>query len=400
MRGSRPLYLGICGAIAAALAALAGQAPAAAGPSGGHGDHAAGPPGEVLALDAAVGGEVVDLLLAVRGEKVARLVHRRSTDGGRSWGAETEVPLGGKPVESPHRGMDPQIAADGDRLLAVWTAPGTSPWGSGPLATALSADGGRTWTPGPAPADDGTTDGHNYVDAVADGRGGFHLVWLDDRGGSRGLRAARSADGGRTWSANRTIDGETCECCWNRLAAGPDGAVRVLYRDRLPNRDMVVAASADGGESWRGLGAAGDFDWVFDGCPHAGGGLAVSGAASHLSALVWTGAEGKAGLWLVGSADGGRSWSEPRRMGSDRARNADLAAAGGRLVAAWDQDRRIHAAVSADGGLTWSAAEPISEPGRHATHPLVVAAGDGALVLWTETPEDGAAGWVARRFPG
>jgi hypothetical protein len=305
--------------------------------------------------------------------------------------------------------MDPQIAADGDRLLAVWTAPGTSLWGGGPLASALSADGGRTWTPGPAPADDGTTDGHNYVDAVADGRGAFHLVWLDDRDGSRGLRAARSTDGGRTWSANKTIDGETCECCWNRLAAGPDGVVRVLYRDRLPDRDMIVAASAAGGESWRRLGAAGDFDWVFDGCPHAGGGLAVSGVASkggeqgavpRLSALVWTGAEGKAGLWLVASADGGRSWSEPRRMGSDRARNADLAAAGGRLVAAWDQDRRIHAAVSDDGGATWGDPEPLTEAGRTATHPLVVAAGDGALVLWTEAPEDGASAWVARRFPG
>ena len=87
-------------------------------------------------------------------------------------------------------------------------------------------------------------------------------------------------------------------------------------------------------------------------------------------------------------------------MGSDRARNADLAAAGDRLFAAWDQDRRIHAAVSTDGGATWSDPEPLSEPGRHATHPLVVAAGDGALVLWTEAPEDGAAGWAARRLGG
>lgn len=372
--------------------------PALAGGGGGHSGHGpAGPAGEVLALDAASDGAVVDLLLALRTEDAARLVHRRSTDGGRSWGPEREVTLGGKPLESPHRGMDPQIAADGDRLLAVWTAPGTSKWGSGPLATATSSDGGRTWMPGPVPNDDGTTEGHNYAEAIADGRGAFHLVWLDDRDGSRGLRAAASTDGGRTWSANRTVDGETCECCWNRLAADGD-VVRVLYRDRGADRDMIVAATADGGASWKRVGTAGDFDWEFEGCPHAGGGFTAGGG--RLAALVWTGAPGKTGLWTVTSADAGRTWSPPHRMGTDRARHGDLAAAGTRLVAAWDQDRRIHASHSDDGGATWSDPEVLSEPGRTATHPLVVGTGDGALVLWTESPEGGMAGWASRRFPG
>jgi hypothetical protein len=354
--------------------------------------------GEVLSLDATADGGQIDVLTALRGHPDDRLVHRRSPDGGRTWSAEREVDLGGRPMHEPHRGMDPQVAARGDRLLAVWTAPGTSEWGTGPMATSLSADGGRTWTPGPTPADDGRTDGHNYLDAAVDDQGAFHVVWLDNRAGGRGLSAARSADG-RAWSASRTLDDRTCECCWNRLYAGPAGRLWVVYRDKLPT-DLVVAASGDRGASWRRLGAPGDFGWRFEGCPHVGGALArpASAPPGELFALSWTAADGAAGLWAVASRDGGASWSAPRRIGEPTARHGDLAAVGDRLVAVWDQGARIYAAWSDDRGDTWSPPAALSAPGRRATHPRVVASGDGAVALWTEAGDEGGATWVARRL--
>src|SRR5688572_22302100 len=211
-------------ALTLAAFALGGSTP--------HGD-AAG----VHSLDLFTQGAVADVLTAVKASGGLELRHQRSRDGGRTWSAPVRLPAGPGDIKGAHRGNDPQIAADGDRLIAVWTRPGTSPWGSGPLASAVSSDAGKTWTPGPNPADDGSTDGHGYADLSSDGAGTFYLVWLDGRDGGQGLRGAVSRDAGRTWLANVTVDGRTCECCWNRLASAQPGKVAVVYRDKDP-RDL------------------------------------------------------------------------------------------------------------------------------------------------------------------
>ena len=68
----------------------------------------------------------------------------RSGDGGENWSAPVRVAEGDLSV--PHRGNDVQVAAAGRRCLAAWQVPGTGYKGRGPVATALSEDGGRTWT--------------------------------------------------------------------------------------------------------------------------------------------------------------------------------------------------------------------------------------------------------------
>ena len=222
----------------------------------------------------------VDVLWAAPREPMHAydLFHARSLDGGRSFGAATRIGADWAAVHAPHRGTDPQIAAAGDRVVAVWTSPGTSKWGTGPLAVAVSNDGGRTWSRGGNPADDNSTDGHGFIDVAADPAGGFHAVWLDGRDGDSGLRVASSADG-VVWRANANVDAVTCQCCWNDLAVLGPGRLAVLYRDRDP-RDMAVAVSEDGARSWERRGTAGAFGWKVDGCPHVGGGLAVSRRSS------------------------------------------------------------------------------------------------------------------------
>jgi hypothetical protein len=344
------------------------------------------------------------------------LFHARSLDGGRSFGAATRIGAdwattppspgdqdgagdAGVKVHAPHRGTDPQIAAAGDRVITVWTSPGTSKWGTGPLAVAVSNDGGRTWSRGGNPADDNSTDGHGFIDVAADPAGGFHAVWLDGRDGDTGLRVA-SSDDGVAWRANANVDAVTCQCCWNDLAMlGPD-RLAVLYRDRDP-RDMAVAVSEDGARSWERRGTAGAFGWKVEGCPHVGGGLAVfgGGEVETLHAVVWTGAPDRVGLYDIASADGGRSWGDARGLGGRGARHGDLAVAAGKLVAAWDEGAAIHVAQSTDGS-TWSEPRRLTAATVRASHPLVIAAASGALVLWTESnSEDGApTRWVAARF--
>ena len=269
------------------------------------------------------------------------------------------------------------------------------------MATALSTDGGATWQPGPNPADDGLLSDHSFVDCAADAAGTFHLVWLDSRGGPKGLRYANSKDAGKTWSKNATLKPETCECCWNTLALGADGSVHALFRDKNP-RDMAVISSTDHGARWGDPAKVGRFNWDFAGCPHVGGGLIVRGSTLH--ALVWTGATGQSGVYHLSSSDQGQSWSTPQRLGDADARRGDLASTGGQnLAAVWDRvgdgESSVFAVTSTDGGKTWREAKQLSAKGINAAYPRVVAVSGSYRVLWTESTAGQPGTWKSVVLP-
>lgn len=389
--------------------------PAATTASADHHAHAPGAPAgksgkgkrEVVrvgieSLDVAVDGGAIHLLLGdyATNSKSPVLRYLRSTDAGENWSAPVRVDTDATAPLAPHRGMDAQIAASGAKVVAIWNRPGTGFNGRGPMATALSADGGATWQPGPNPADDGLPSDHSFVDCAADAAGVFHLVWLDSRGGPKGLRYANSRDGGKSWSKNATLKAETCECCWNTLAVGAEGRVQVLFRDKNP-RDMAVISSADSGVRWGEPAKVGQFNWEFQGCPHVGGSLLARGAQLH--ALVWTGAAGHAGLHHLVSGDHGKSWSPPQRLGDSDARRGDLAAKDSATMAAvWDRiadgESMVMTAGSRDGGKTWSVPRRISDEKVTAFYPRIISVPTGYRAFWTESQGAGPGRWKTARL--
>jgi hypothetical protein len=224
------------------------------------------------------------------------------------------------------------------------------------------------------------------------------LAWLDSRDGAQGVRAALSRDAGRTWAKNASPDTRSCECCWNRVAAGR-GEAYVLYRDRDP-RDMALAVTGDGGQEWTRRGPVGSFGWEFEGCPEVGGGLAADPQTKgRLDAVVWTGETSRQGVYALGSRNGGRSWTPPVPLGARTARNPDLARSGGTLFAVWEERGQLFAARSSNDGAAWSAPERLGGDDARAAHPRVVAPGDGRfLVLWTEQEGEGAWRWRSQRL--
>jgi hypothetical protein len=390
--------------------------PGAKSAKGDHKSHAKTPAAVgVAGMDVYVDDSRVHLLLATRAaaKDKPRLSYVGSTDGGATWSEPVAVGEGQPTPDPVKRGADAQIAAAGDRLVAVWTTGAETRFGRGPLASAVSSDGGRTWRPGPNPADDGLETDHAYVDLAADDAGAFHAVWLDGRGGEdagKGLRYARSADGGATWSANATLDEQCCECCWNAIQTLPGGRVNVLYRNRDP-RDMSLIASADGGRTWAEPVPVGAFDWAFDGCPHVGGALAGgAGGAGRagsvdrtLFGVVWT-AKGGAdtGVFAVASPDGGTTWNPPVPLGGPQSNRPDVASPGGpRAAAVWDAyldtgGNAVFSATTTDGGATWSDPVRLSDDTAVATHPRVIATKDGFRTFWTEQRPGKPVAWVSR----
>jgi len=346
----------------------------------GHGGHK--PPAMPLglqSLDVYRDGAALHKLTAEQraGESAPVLFYRRSDDDGTNWSAPVRIDRPGAAPSGVRPGNDAQLAAKGNRVVAVWGVAGTGWGGSGPLTSALSDDGGRSWRAGPNPSDSGLTSGHGFVDLLFAGDT-LHAVWLDSRDKSQGLRHARSEDGGTSWLANTTVAAGSCECCWNTLFAPSPAELLVMYRGKGP-RDMAIASHTGGAWSRRGPVAA--FNWQVKGCPETGGALARTPEGA-LHALVWTGVKDREGLYAVKSPDAALKWGPPVRLGTSDAQHADLAANGDTLLAVWDEFGVIQAARGNAKG--WAAPQRISTQGADATHPRVLATPAGFVAFWGE----------------
>jgi len=347
-------------------------------------------------------GRIHLLLVHHRGDdQPPALEYLRSDDGGNAWSEPQPIATNDLPPPlGAHRGMDVQLAASGQHVVAAWTIYSPdSRFGRGKIATALSNDGGKTWRAGPNPADDGSDGDHAFLDLAAGAGGVFHAVWLDSRSGKKGLIYTNSVDGGSTWSRNAILDHLSCECCWNTVTTSGD-SVLVLYRDQNP-RDMAMIRSNDNGKTWGDPVAVGAFGWDFDGCPHVGGGLAATaGEAAGRGAVfatVWTGKPDVVGAYLLSSPDGGRTWNPPMRLGQANSVRSDVAADGAKIAAVWDAMKdgkgAVFAATSTDGGKTWSAPATLSAVSASATYPRIVRTSAGFCAFWTESAEGKPDAW-------
>ena len=138
----------------------------------------------------------------------------------------------------------------------------------------------------------------NDVDTVAKeglmalGADGDHAfaVWLDLRDNKRNkIAGAQSDDGGKTWSANKIVysspDTTVCECCKPSVAIHGSN-VYVMFRNRLKgSRDLYLISSADGGKTFGDARKLGTNTWKLNACPMDGGGLAL--ANDNAAETVW-----------------------------------------------------------------------------------------------------------------
>ncbi len=348
---------------------------------------------DISTFDVYVDGRIIHIIAG--GKKTANdqqlsIRYTRSEDDGRHWKNPVTLDIQLSEVNAS-RGNDIQLATKDKRLVALWQSQGALP-GMGPMAGAYSLDNGRTWQQSLNPA--GDNDGSQaYIDLIADLRGNFHVVWLEDpdENGYQSLRYARSIDSGQQWSQPVTLDDSTCSCCPNTFALSPKNELSVLYRDMTP-RDMSLLQSSDSGLTWRRINTVGNFDWNFKGCPHVGGGLGYieNDDVAQLHSVVWTGVEEKPGLYYLSSSNNGETWSIPARLG-EAAIHGDIAALDSRKVfAIWNEMEAeglsVFYAVSEDGGASWLKPKRLTEAGNAATHPKLVSTRQGVLAMWTEKP--------------
>lgn len=142
-----------------------------------------------------------------------------------------------------------------------------------------STDGGGTWSAG-----------SRLNEVMSSAREGLHamrargqtvfVAWLDLRSEGTTVYGAVSRDGGATWSRNglvyRSPNGTVCECCHPSVAIDAENNVYVMFRNVIAgSRDLYLARSTDGGQSFSPARKLGSGTWQLNACPMDGGGVAV-----------------------------------------------------------------------------------------------------------------------------
>lgn len=264
-----------------------------------------------------------DRVAAVFGSKDA--VHIAvSTDKGGTFGAAVRIPTTGKLALGRHRG--PRVALSKETVVVSAILAEKGGGEDGDLFAWRSEDNGSTWSHA-VRINDVSGSAREGLHGMAGANGLVVAAWLDLR--SRGTRIYSSStrDGGRTWSKNALVyespERTVCECCHPTVAIGDGGAVHVMFRNSLGgNRDMYLATSSHGGETFAPARKLGSGSWQLNACPMDGGGLTIDDRGHPVSA--WR----RHGDIFIASSDAGET-----RIGQGR--DPSIAAGRSGTVTGW-----------------------------------------------------------------
>ncbi len=291
------------------------------------------------------------------------------------------------------------VAADGT-VYVSYTSLLAKPF-SGDIRFSRSTDGGRTFSSPLTVNDNRDIISHRFDSLIIDPDGAIHVVWLDRRdevaARQRGeaypgaaVYYAVSTDRGVSFSANRKLADNSCECCRIALALGPDGVPRAFWRHVYPGSERDHALiRVDAKEPARRI----THDrWRVDACPHHGPALAIDAGGIHHFAW-FNDAPEASGLFYARSTDGGASVSTPIPLGDPDARPAHPAVLGldGQIFLAWKEFdgevSPVRVMRSTDGGVSWTAPSTVASAEDASDHPQLITDGGRAYLSWNALAE-------------
>jgi hypothetical protein len=261
----------------------------------------------------------------------------------------------------------PKVAVAPNGNVYVCWANERTRW-KGNVRFARSTNRGKSFSPAISVNSDASAEpaGHAFQSIGVDKNGRIYIAWIDERNKKAEDRGAEmwmstSEDGGLTFSSDRRILGDVCECCRSAIQFDAAGRLYLAYRT-VPSegpmlRDILVARSEDAGKRFAVAAVSRD-GWEIDGCPVAGPSLSVDSAGRVI--VVWFSAGGdRPGLYYAKSIDAGRAFT-PRRL-LDPQQNIGkhahaVAIPGGAVLVAWDgsagQSRIVWGSLDPEKGLS------------------------------------------------
>jgi hypothetical protein len=324
-----------------------------------------------------------------------------SFDGGDSFEAPIRVNGDETPVSS-HAESQPQLRVRGMReFYVVWQSEAD---GASKLLLASSVDWGQSFSK-PVAVDSASSASQSFFNVSVSPQGHVYVAWLDGRDraktGGSAVYQARSTDRGSTFQKSVRVGLDVCPCCRPSIAFSGSSTVHVSWRSVFANnvRDMVVATSNDGGQTWGDPLRVAEDNWSINGCPHSGAAMATLGDRLFIS---WhTVRDGRSELYLAYSDDGGRTFSSRQSLAGEllSPNHSALVEAGDKLAvvfqardgeknAGWSKAAAYFREIDAAGGVA-----PLIRLGQlegSASYPTLTWEAPGQLfVVWTESFDDG-----------
>jgi hypothetical protein len=281
-----------------------------------------------------------------RSNGASNVMLRRSADG-RTFSDPLRV--NDRPGDATVRNENPPKVSVGlqDDVYVCW-ANETAKW-KGDIRFARSTDGGKSFLPAiTLNSDAGAPTGHAFQSIAVDRLGRIFVTWIDERAKRASDRGAElwlttSEDRGKSFSRDRRILSDVCECCRTNIQIDSGGRLFLSYRTVPATgamyRDIVVARSTDGGVSFKTTTVSGD-GWNINACPVTGPALCVD-ARDQVHVVWFTGGGEKPGLYYAMSEDRGQSYSARRLLDPDQrlGKHAQVVAhIDGTILVAWDDN--------------------------------------------------------------
>lgn len=307
---------------------------------------------------------------------------------------------GGATLDDNGEARPKLIALDDGTLVASYT---TKPQKSheGTIFLLRSTDGGKSFSE-PQALIDGK--GQRFDTFLLGPKGRLYAAWLDKTNAENAKAAGRtfagsgvavgwSDDGGATFKGKSILLDHSCECCRIGAALDRDGLPVFVWRHVFDNnqRDHMAAKLSADGATLVGGRVSSD-EWATT-CPHHGPTIAIDTAGVWHVAWFTRGKQ-RQGLFYARSADGGKTFSEPVRLGEpERAPSRpQLLGVGERLYRAWKEfdgtTSTIALQSSRDGGKSWDAARVVASTMNASDHPLLIESKGTAYLSWL-TREEG-----------
>ncbi|MCA9751311.1 MAG: exo-alpha-sialidase [Gemmatimonadetes bacterium] len=234
------------------------------------------------------------------------------------------------------RAIEPRIAAGAAGLLCVVWQDARS--GHDAIWFTRSTDDGRTFERARRLPDAGGEWTASMPALAIDALGVVHVVWEDQRDGSRDLRYARSTDAGVTFSASRRVDSDEAGAHVSYhplLACAADATVVSWWDERDGLADVYVRRTTDAGGTW-----AGPEQSLSPGTP----GKILSrdvrlSAAGSTVAVAWEQGRVPSGATIMSrvSRDSGATFEEPRGLGTGEDPEVAALPAGRAIVSWWSR---------------------------------------------------------------
>ncbi len=241
----------------------------------------------------------------------------------------------------------PKVAVSTQGDVYVCWANERAKW-KGDIRFARSTDAGKTFSPAISLNSDaaGPPAGHAFQSIAVDRSGRIYATWIDERNKKPNDRGAEiwlstSEDRGKTFSRDRRILSDVCECCRTNLQIDSAGRLFLSYRT-VPRlgamyRDIVVGRSTDAGKSFKTTSVSAD-GWAINACPVTGPALCLD-SQDQVHVVWFTGGGNRPGLYHATSADHGSSYSPRKLLDPDQNLGKHAQAIpqpNGKILVAWD----------------------------------------------------------------